>query len=383
VDFSFNGDQEQLRSSVRRFLEHHAGEADVRRLMDTEEGHDPAVWSRMANELGLQGLVIPEEHGGSGASWVELGIVLEEMGRSLLCAPFLSTVVLAATAVLESGDPEAAKAMLPGIADGSTIATLGLLEPGGRWEEPGNETTATAGADGYVLNGTKTYVLDGAIADVVIVPALAPGGVTLFAVRGDAPGLTSTPMKPLDLTRKLAQLELVDVPAQLLGAEGQGGEILRRTLDLAAVGVAAEQVGVAQAALDMAVSYAKERIQFGQPIGSFQAIKHMCADVLLEVESARSAAYYALRAASERNGELPAAASLAKAFCSDASLLATHQNIQIHGGIGYTWELAAHLYYKRASSMALYLGDAVHHRERLFQQLAPAGGGATGESTGG
>jgi alkylation response protein AidB-like acyl-CoA dehydrogenase len=373
MDFTFSEDQEQLRTSVRRFLDHYSSEADVRRLMDTDEGYDPSIWSRMANELGLQGLVIPEEHGGSGASWVELGIVLEEMGRSLLCAPFFSTVVLAATTLLESGDARAMKAVLPRIADGSAIVTLALTEESGLWDERGIKLSASKGADGYVLNGRKRYVLDGLVADVVIVPARTPEGVTLFLVRGDAAGLNRSPLKSLDLTRKLAAFEFTDVSAEVLGAAGRGWETLERTLDLAAVGLAAEQVGVAQAALDMAVEYAKERIQFGQAIGSFQAIKHKCVDVLMDVESARSAAYYALGAASQRSEELPAAASLAKAFCSDASVLATHENIQIHGGIGFTWELPAHLYYKRAKSMELYLGDPSYHRERLIQHINTAG----------
>jgi alkylation response protein AidB-like acyl-CoA dehydrogenase len=369
VNFSFNEDHEQLRVSVRRFLDHHSSEADVRRLMDTEEGFDPAVWSRMANELGLQGLIIPEEYGGSGASWVELGIVLEEMGRSLLCAPFFSTVVLAATTLLESGDARAMRAELPGIANGSTVATLALVEESGLWEEHGIELPASKGEEGYVLNGRKSYVLDGFIVDLFIVPARTPEGVTLFLVRADAPGLTRSPLKTLDLTRKLAMVEFTNVSAVVLGPAGKGWDVLERALDLASIGLAAEQVGVAQAALDMAVEYAKVRIQFGRAIGSFQAIKHKCADVLVDVESARSAAYYALGAASQRTEELPAVASLAKAFCSDASVLATHENIQIHGGIGFTWELAAHLYYKRAKSMELYLGDPIYHRERLIRHI--------------
>ena len=373
MNFTFSEDQQQLRTSVRRFLDHYSSEADVRRLMDTDHGFDAAVWSRMANEIGLQGLVIPEEYGGSGASWVELGIVLEEMGRSLLCAPFFSSVVLAATTVLESGDVRAMRAELPGIADGSTIATLALVEESGFWEEHGVEMPASKGQDGYVLNGRKSYVLDGLVADLFIVPARTPEGVTLFLVRGDAPGLTRNPLKSLDLTRKLAAIDFTDVPAEVLGAAGKGWGILERALDLAAVGLAAEQVGVAQAALDMAVEYAKVRIQFGRAIGSFQAIKHKCADVLVDVESARSAAYYALGVASQRTEELPAAASLAKAFCSDASVFATHENIQIHGGIGFTWELAAHLYYKRAKSMELYLGDPIYHRERLIRHITSAG----------
>jgi alkylation response protein AidB-like acyl-CoA dehydrogenase len=369
MDFAFTTEQDQLRKSVRGFLDRYSPEAEVRRLMATEDGYDPQVWARMARDLGLQGLVIPEEHGGSGASWIELGIVLEEMGRALLCAPYFATVVLAATTVLESGDAGAATELLPGIADGTTIATVALTEESGSWEEPGIALQATRSADGYILNGHKTYVIDGLIADVIIVPARTSVGTTLFTVRGDAAGLTRTPLKTLDLTRKMARLDFANVAATLLGAEGAGWPVLERVLDFAAVGLAAEQAGGAQAALDMAVEYAKIRVQFGQAIGSFQAIKHKCADVLLEVESAKSAAYYALWAASERNEEFQAAASLAKAFCSDSYVLTTHENIQIHGGIGYTWEVPPHLYFKRAKSMELYLGDPVYHRERLAQRI--------------
>ena len=369
MNFCHSDDQEQLRRSVRRFLEEHSPESEVRRLMASDEGYDPVVWTRMAHDLGLNGLAIPETYGGSGASWIELGIVLEEMGRSLLCAPFFASVVLAATAVLESGDSEAYDRFLPGIADGSTIATLAVVEESGDWGESGIAVEAVASRGGFRLSGRKSFVIDGFIADLIVVPARTTQGITLFAVRGDAAGLSRTALKTLDLSRKMARLDFSDVEAVILGGEGEGWGVLERVLDFAAVGLAAEQVGVAQAALDMAVEYAKVRIQFGQPIGSFQAIKHKCADVLVEVESARSAAYYALWAASERNVEFPACASLVKAFCSDAAVLAAHENIQIHGGIGFTWDVPAHLYYKRAKSMELYLGDPMSHRERLAQRI--------------
>lgn len=369
MDFALTPEQDQLRQSVRSFLDDLSSESEVRRLMDTAEGYDPVIWLRMANDLGLQGLVIPEEYGGSGASWRELGVVLEEMGRALLCAPFFSTVVLAATTLLEAGDEQAKSQSLPGIADGSTIATVAITEESGSWVESGVSLQATEAADGYVLNGHKSYVIDGLVADLIIVPARTAAGVTLFTVQGDANGLTKTSLKTFDLTRKLARLDFTDVPAQRLGADGDGWKVLETVLDFAAIGLAAEQTGGAQAALDMAVEYAKIRIQFGQPIGSFQAIKHKCADMLLEVESAKSASYYALWAATERNTEFAASASLAKAYCSDAFVSTAHENIQIHGGIGYTWEVRPHLYYKRAKTMELYLGDPLYHRERLAQRI--------------
>jgi alkylation response protein AidB-like acyl-CoA dehydrogenase len=369
VDFTFTEEQDEFRDTVRRFLSDYSSERRVRQLMVTESGFDPDVWAIMSTDLGLQGLIIPEEFGGAGATWQELGIVLEEMGRVLYCGPYFATVVLATSVIVESGDSRAQKAVLPSIADGSTLATLTLAERTGKWDEKGIATRAWKSDGQFRINGVKRFVIDGAIADLVVVPALTTEGLSLFCVNGDAPGLTKTNLPPLDLTRKMAELEFDGVPAELMGPLGQGGEILERVLDLAAIGMAAEQVGGAQSALDMAVEYAKERIQFGQPIGSFQAIKHKCADVLLDVESARSALYYALHAASEKTEDLPAVASLVKAFCSDAFVLAAHENIQIHGGIGFTWEVPAHLYFKRAKSTELYLGDPIYHRERFAQRI--------------
>jgi alkylation response protein AidB-like acyl-CoA dehydrogenase len=228
---------------------------------------------------------------------------------------------------------------------------------------------ATRSGDGYVLSGTKSFVIDGHIADLILVAARTDAGVSLFAVAGDADGLTREPLSTMDQTRKQAKLEFASTPARLIGVDGQGWPILAKTLDLAAVAMAAEQVGGAQKVLEMSVEYAKLRVQFGRPIGSFQAIKHKCADMLLEVESAKSAAYYAGWAAAEDNDELPAVASLAKVYCSEAYFHAAAENIQIHGGIGFTWEHPAHLYFKRAKTTELYLGDPTYHREQLAQRI--------------
>jgi alkylation response protein AidB-like acyl-CoA dehydrogenase len=368
VNFAFSEEQEELRKSVRRFLEDKSSSPEVRRLMETDDGYDPAVWSQMGQQLGLQGLAIPEEYGGSGYSYVELIVVLEEMGRSLLCAPYFSTVALAANALLASGDDAAKKEYLPSIAAGETIATLALTESSGRWDEEGVTLQATKGGDGYTLSGEKMFVIDGHIANLILVAARTGAGVSLFAVDGDAAGLTRTPLATMDQTRKQAKLTFENTPAKLIGGEGEGWPVLNKTLDLAAVALAAEQVGGAQKVLEMAVQYAKDRVQFGRPIGSFQAIKHKCADMLLEVESAKSAAYYAGWAAAEDNEELPVVASLAKAYCSDAYFHAAAENIQIHGGIGFTWEHDAHLYFKRAKSSELMLGDPTYHRELLAQR---------------
>jgi alkylation response protein AidB-like acyl-CoA dehydrogenase len=267
--------------------------------------------------------------------------------------------------LLLSGDAAAQRAHLPGIAAGETTATLALAEANGRWDTAGVEATALREGAAWRLHGTKLYVLDGHTADVVLVAARTPAGVSLFSLAGDSAGLVRKPLATLDPTRKQARLDLDGAPATLVGAEGDGERVLPALLDLAAVALAAEQVGGAQRCLDMAVAYAKERVQFGRPIGSFQAIKHKCADVLLEVESARSAACYAAWRAAEGSPELPAVAALAKAYCSDAYSHAAAENIQIHGGIGFTWEHAAHLYFRRAKSSALLFGDASYHRERV------------------
>jgi alkylation response protein AidB-like acyl-CoA dehydrogenase len=369
MNFAFTEEQDELRSTVRAFLESKSSEEAVREQMETDAGYDTAVWTQMAEQMGLQGLHIPEEFGGSGFGYVELGIVLEEMGRALLCAPFFSSVVLAANTLIHSGDEAAKAKYLPGIASGETIATLAYTEPSGKWDEAGVTMQASGAGDNYTLTGTKMFVLDGHTADLIIVAARTGAGVSLFAVDGEASGLTRTALSTMDQTRKQAKLEFSATPATLIGTEGAGWDVLSTVLDLAAVSLAAEQVGGAQKTLEMAVEYAKVRVQFGRPIGSFQAIKHKCADMLLEVESAKSAAYYGMWCASEMNEELPSVASLAKAYCSEAYFHATAENIQIHGGIGFTWEHPAHLYFKRAKSSELLFGDPTYHREQLAQRI--------------
>ena len=369
MNFAFSEDQEALRKVVKDFLNAKSDEATVRELMDTESGYDAAVWTQMAEQMGLQGLVIPEEFGGSGYSFVELIVVLEEMGRRLICAPYFSTVVLGSQTLLHSGDEAAKAAYLPGIASGETIATLAYTEPNGRWDESAITATATKSGDSWTIDGTKLYVLDGHIANLIITAARTEAGVSLFAVDGDAAGLTRTALSTMDQTRKQARLEYAAVPATLIGTDGAGWDTISTVLDLAVVALAAEQVGGGQEVLEMAVQYAKDRVQFGRPIGSFQAIKHKCADMLLEVESAKSAAYYAGWCAAELNEELPSVASLAKAYCSEAYFHAAAENIQIHGGIGFTWEHPAHLYFKRAKSSELLFGDPTYHRELLAQRI--------------
>lgn len=370
--FSFSPEHDGLRSAVRDFLADKSPEAEVRRLMDTTDGYDPAVWRQMAQQLGLQGLIVPEEFGGAGFGYVELLVVLEEMGRALLCAPYFSTVALAANLLLALGDKAAQADYLPGIADGSLIATVALSEASGRWDEAGIAATAARAGDQWALTGEKMYVLDGHTAGLVLAAARTPGGVSVFAVEAGAAssgaaGVTATPLKVMDQTRKQARLTFDGAPARLVGTEGGAWPALSRMLDLAAVALAAEQVGGAQQVLDTAVAYARERVQYGREIGSYQAIKHKLADLLVEVESARSAAYYAAWAVAGDSDEVPAVASLAKSLCSEAYFHAAQDNIQVHGGIGFTWEHSAHLYFKRAKSSEVLFGDPSYHRE-LFAQ---------------
>jgi alkylation response protein AidB-like acyl-CoA dehydrogenase len=366
--FAVPPEHADLRAAVRRFLAECSPEAEVRRLMETATGHDPAVWKRMAGELGLQGLIVPAAHGGAGAGRVELGIVLEEAGRALLCAPLFATVALAATLLLESGDTEAQARYLPGIAAGETVATVAVSAADPARRPPGSGVAAAAAAEGWRLTGEEPYVVDGHAADLLLVPARTPAGPTLFAVARDAPGLVRTPLRTVDRTRRQARVTFAATPAERIGPEGAAGPVLGRTLDLAAVALAAEQAGAAAFALERTVAYAKQRVQFGRPIGGFQAIKHLLADLLLESESAISAARWAAAAADEGDPDLPALASLVRAYCSDAFVRIAADSIQIHGGVGFTWEHAAHLYLRRARTSAQLLGDAAYHRERYLQR---------------
>lgn len=369
MNFDFDEDQEELRHTVRRFLEHSCAEADVRRLMATDLGYDEAVWAQMAGQLGLHGLAIPEEYGGAGFGFVELGIVLEEMGRVLLGAPFFASAVMAAELLMAAGDEQARKDYLPGIASGETIATVALTESDGQWQESSVTLRAVQVGGTWRLSGAKTYVPDGFSAGLILVVARTDDGIGVFAVDGDADGLVRESLPTMDQTRKQARLDFESVPARPIGSADDAWPAVSRMLEVAAVGLAAEQVGGAQRALEMAVEYAKLREQFGRPIGSFQAIKHKCASMLVAVESMKSAAYYGLWAVASGDSELPVVSSIAKVCCSDGYTMVTAENIQIHGGIGFTWEHPAHLYFKRARSSRILLGGPDYHRE-IIARLA-------------
>jgi len=362
-------EQDELRASVKRFLADRAPLSQVRELMETEDGTDRGVWEQAGTQLGLQGLAIPEAYGGAGFSFAEQAIVLEEFGAALYGGPYLASAVLAATALLASPDEGARQDLLPSIASGETIATLAFTEDDGSWDPASIRMSAVKNGTGWKLDGHKSFVLDGRSAGLILVVASTSAGLSLFAVEGTSAGLTRTALPALDQTRKLARLEFSGVQGRLIGSPGDAAAALDRTLDVAAVALAAEQLGGAQRALDMAVEYAKIRHQFGRPIGSFQAIKHRCADLLLEVESLRSAVNYAAAAVAEGSEEVPVIAPLVKAYASETYFHVAAENIQIHGGIGFTWEHDAHLYFKRAKSSELFLGDGNYHRERLATRL--------------
>ncbi|MGP1677123.1 MAG: acyl-CoA dehydrogenase family protein [Burkholderiales bacterium] len=372
MKFCFTDEQEQFRTILRRFFAEKSPTTEVRRLMATDQGWERRTWKQLNNDLGLSAVHIPETYGGQGFGFVELGIVLEEMGRSLLCAPYFASVVLAASAILNAGTEQQKRALLPGIAAADTIATLAFTEDNGGWGSAGIEMTATPAGGGYRLDGVKSFVLDGHTADLIVVLARQPGstgddGLSLFTVAGDAAGLERRVLKTADMTRKQARLKFQSVPARLVGEAGGAAVPFAKTLHQAAACLANEMAGGAEKLRESAVDYAKMRVQFGRSIASFQAIKHKCADMLVDVELAKSAAYYAAEAAAENDPDLPAIASLAKACTADAYMQTAIHTIQIHGGIGFTWDNDTHLWFKRAKSSEVFLGGPNYHRELLMQ----------------
>ncbi|MEB3071711.1 acyl-CoA dehydrogenase family protein [[Mycobacterium] vasticus] len=368
MNFTISDEQRELIDAVTAFLDKHSPESEVRRLMHEGGAADPGVWSLLAGQLGLAGLIVPEEYGGGGFGFLDFALVAERVGAALLVGPLLSTVG-AATAVTLSTDAELKSAYLPGLASGDRVGTLALAEESGNWDVTAVETTATTGADGQLrVTGVKMYVADGQHADVYLVSARSvTGTVGLYLVDAGIPEVRTAALSTLDLTRPQARVEFTGAPARPLVEEEGAAALIERVMATAVVLLAAEQVGGAQKCLDMAVDYAKIRVQFGRPIGSFQAIKHKCADMLLDVESARSAAYYAASVLDDDSDSPLIAAALAKAHCSAAYTRVAGENIQIHGGIGFTWEHPAHLYFKRAKTSEILFGDPAWQRERLAQ----------------
>ena len=365
MQFAFTEEQDQFRDAVARFCRDHSPTSAVRTCMQDDAGYDPDVWHRICIDLGLVGLHLPEDHGGAGFSPVELGIVMEEFGRNLMCAPYFASSVLAASAISRYATQSEIDELLPQLLGGERIAALAIDEQGNDFERNTFSVGADSDADGqhYTLSGRKSFVLDGYTADLLLVVASTDHGPALFAVAPQASGLSRRNLQALDPTRKLAEIVFQQTPARLLGTPGID---LTPLYDLALVALANEMVGGAQALLDSAVAYTKLRVQFGRAIGSFQAIKHRLADLLLEVEMAKSAAYQAAQALAE--GESSSQfASLAKAAASEAYLQAGIACIQLHGGVGFTWENDTHLWFKRAKASEVFLGTPHHHRERMLR----------------
>jgi alkylation response protein AidB-like acyl-CoA dehydrogenase len=370
MNFGFTEEQELLRKTARDFLGEHAPIQQTRAIMEGSQRFSQPLWKRMA-ELGWLGLAFPERYGGAGLSMVELGIVLEELGRSLAPVPFLPTV-LAGFSLLEVGDAQQMQEWLPRLCSGGARATLAITEERGSEEPEGIACAATRAGAGWELRGCKLFVPDADVADLLVVAARVGSGLGLFCVPRETAGVSISPLRSMDALRPLhrVELEAVRLPAaSLLGANPEVWLKLQRVLDRGRVMICAEMVGGAEKCLEDSVRYAKERVQFGKPIGVNQAIKHKCADMLFEVESAKSITYFAAWAAREDNSEAPLAAAMAKAYVSDAYRHASAENIQIHGGVGFTWEYDCHLYFKRAKSDEAWLGDGNYHRERVAQML--------------
>ncbi|MEZ4267160.1 MAG: acyl-CoA dehydrogenase family protein [Myxococcota bacterium] len=375
--FALDDEQVALQRTARRVLDRWSPPDAVRAAMATERGYDPALWQRLAGELGVTALLVPDAYGGLGLGPTSLAPLMEELGRALACAPVLSTVALATNALVLGADKAQKQRWLPKIASGELTATVAFGPPADPCETGLFAFARPSG--GYRILGSVAQVIDGHTADLLILPARLPrpGLSVLAVVPGDHPGIVRTVLPTMDRTRRLARIDLsteapvlVDVaPTELLGTKGNTHKLLCRVLARAAAALASEQVGVAERCLDMSVEYAKTRVQFGRPIGSFQAIKHRCADMLVDVESARAASWYAAWATEFAPDEAAAAASLAKAWCSEASYRAAAECIQVHGGIGFTWEHDAHIAFKRARASEALLGTPTAHRELIAAEI--------------
>jgi alkylation response protein AidB-like acyl-CoA dehydrogenase len=374
MNFGFNEEQELLRSTARKFFENEVGSDTVRRLMETPEGMTPELWTKLA-EQGWLGLVFPDQYDGTGLGLVDLVVLMEEMGRAVVPGPYFSAVLLGGLAILEAGSEAQKKEWLPKIAAGERRVALAWMEPSAQLGPAGVTLTALEKGGKYTLSGTKLFVHDAHTADALVVAARTrPGagaeGVSLFLLPQGTKGLKVTLLPTMDQTRKLCEVTLSDVAVgadALLGPAGAGWAPLSRVLDRATVALCAEMCGGAQKVLDMTVEYAKIRQAFGRPIGSYQGVKHRAADMLVDVENSKSITYYAAWALDEGAAEAPLAVSMAKAYVSDAYRRVSAAGIQLHGGIGFTWEHDLHLYFKRAKGSEFTFGDATHHRERVAQ----------------
>ncbi len=371
MNFSFSEDQILLRNSVRSALDEHCKSAHVRAMMDDPKGYSETLWGEMA-KLGWLGLPFPEPQGGAGLGLVELALVLEELGGAAYPGPYFASVVLGGLGLMLGGSAAQKEKWLPAIASGKARATAALLEESLDWDPASTTATATKTGDGWTLSGTKRFVPWAHVADVVLVPARTSEGLSLFIVDPKAKGVTIRPMVGIDLSNHWSEMRLDGTAVKadaLVGAQGTAGALLDSLLRRAAVCASAEMLGAARRCLDMSVDYAKVREQFGQPIGSFQAIRHRCAEMLLAVENAHSAVYYAAWALNAGAEDAALAASICKSYVSDAARKVCGDAIQVHGGIGFTWEYDLHLYFKRAKALEPLYGDAEFHRELIVRNL--------------
>jgi alkylation response protein AidB-like acyl-CoA dehydrogenase len=364
AEFTFTGEQAQLRTAVRKFCADNFDEQTVRTLMESESRFDPKVWARLGAELGVLGLAVPEADGGAGGTLVDQAIAVEELGAALACGPVFGTVFLAIPALVAASAGPVRDELLGALAEGARTAAFAVPDRAGAFDPAAVDVTASAKG---TLTGTVERVVDGTAADTLLVAATGPDGVALYAVDATGPGVQGTLLVTLDLTRPQATIALTDAPAQLLAGPGEAERVITHAFQVASALLAAEQVGAAQHLLDLSVAYAQSRLQFGRPIGSFQAVKHRLADCLVDLEHARSAAYHAVWALTDGTDDPALAASIAQATASAAFTKVASDTIQVHGGIGFTWEHQAHLYFKRAVTDAALLGSAEAHRSRVAE----------------
>ena len=373
MDFGFSEEQEMLRDAAKRFLTDNCSTKYVRQMMADATAHDPAFWQKLVGQ-GWPGLLIPEQYGGANGTFLDMTVIVEEMGKALTPGPFLAAALLGAPTFIEGASDALKAEFLPKIAEGKFIPTVAIAEAPGRFDAGGIELKAIKKGSGYTVTGEKFFVPDAHVADVIIVAVRTSGsgdnGITLLCIPAKEKGLTVTQLKTVDMTRRMCHIKFDNVQADtVIGKENDGWPVLRRVLDVATAALSTEMVGTAQKALDTAVEYAKTRVQFGKPIGSFQAIKHKCVDMMVAVENARSLTYYAAWTVDERVPEAATAVPMAKAYASDMGKNVTSEAIQVHGGIGFTWEHDMHLYHRRALAGEANLGNAPIHRETVAKSL--------------
>ena len=367
MDLGFTETQELLKNAARDFLETECPELLVREMEEDERGYSPELWSKMA-EQGWQGMLIPEQHGGAGFDFLDLCVLLEEFGRALVPGPFMSSVLGGAVPLMTAGSDAQKAQYLPGIASGELIFTLAQTEPSARFDEAGIQAQATVSGDQVTITGTKLFVPDANVADYMIVAARSGAGVTLAIVATDQPGVTVNQL--LTIARdKQCEVVLDNATGELLGTDGQGWALLQPVMQRYAVAECAYLVGLSQMDFEISVDYAKERVQFGRPIGSFQAIQHKCADMVTDVDGSRFIMYKAAWALNTDQDDKQMAVNMAKAWTSEATRRVVAHGQQIHGGIGFTKDYKIQLYYRRQKRAELAWGDSDHHRELVADQL--------------